>query len=197
MLTTTFRKGLSIQHWAHGLAEITAGEFAADEVQDYIFEKPILIESLAPYTFFSSKSYTRNLIFKTDFLECLVLCWDVGQSTCVHNHDHKTGWMYLAEGRLFVQNYRVAERDEVRRIGRLVPTEATELDARHGACVDKEQAIHRVSNLARYQQRAISVHVTHQAMTQCEVYSLQQGTYEIMKLSRTSEFGRLNPGVEL
>ena len=197
MLTTTIRTGVPIQHWAQCIAEITAGGFAADDVQDYMFENPISLESLAPYTFFSSKSYTRNLIFKTDVLECLVLCWDIGQSTCVHNHDQKTGWMYVADGRLFVQNYRLAERDEARRIGRLVPTEATELDSRHGACVDKEQALHRVSNLASYQQRAISVHVTHQAVTECEVYSLQQGTYEVKKLSRTSEFGRLNPGVEL
>ena len=111
MLTTTIRTGVPIQHWAQCIAEITAGGFAADDVQDYMFENPISLESLAPYTFFSSKSYTRNLIFKTDVLECLVLCWDIGQSTCVHNHDQKTGWMYVADGRLFVQNYRLAERD--------------------------------------------------------------------------------------
>jgi hypothetical protein len=46
-------------------------------------------------------------------------------------------------------------------------------------------------------QETISVHVYQQPMSHCEVYSLQTGNYEVVQLSYTSEFGRLNLGVSL
>jgi hypothetical protein len=54
-----------------------------------------------------------------------------------------------------------------------------------------------ICNLPKYKKRAISVHIYEQPMTHCEIYSLQKGTYEVVELAYTSEYGRLNPGVEL
>jgi len=166
-------------------------------VQQYILQHGILPSSLEPFTFYSSERYTRNLIFKNDVFECLALCWDIGQSSSIHDHNDKLGWIYLASGRLFVQNYHVEQRDPLQHTCRLIPTEASELGADQAAYVDREQAVHKVCNLPRFQQRAISVHVYQQPMSQCEVYSLQTGTYELVQLSYTSELGRLNPGMRL
>jgi predicted metal-dependent enzyme (double-stranded beta helix superfamily) len=188
---------LQIHEWVQGLAGIRDTEFTQENVQQYILQHGILPSSLEPFTFFSSERYTRNLIFKNDVFECLALCWDTGQSSSIHDHNDKLGWIYLASGRLFVQNYLVEERDPVQRTCRLLPTEACELGADQAAYVDREQAVHKVCNLPRFKQRAISVHVYQQPMSQCEVYSLETGTYEVVQLSYTSELGRLSPGIKL
>jgi len=188
---------LQIQDWVHGLAEIPTREFTRENVRNYIQQHAILPSSLGHYTFFSRERYTRNLIFKNDVFECLALCWEIGQSSPIHDHDNKLGWIYLASGRLFVQNYRVEERDSIRFTCRLVPTDAAELGVERAAYVDKDQAVHKVCNLPRFNQRAISVDVYQRPISRCEVYSSQSGTYEVMGLSYTSEFGQLCPGVKL
>jgi cysteine dioxygenase len=95
------RAELHIQDWVQSLAELLAAQFTQDNVQQYILQHGILPSSLEPFTFFSSERYTRNLIFKNNVLECLALRWDFGQSSSIHDHNDKLGWMSLASGRLF------------------------------------------------------------------------------------------------
>ena len=197
MSTPALHPVLSIQDWVQGLSEIPASQFTQENVQHYVLQHAVDPQSLKPYAFFTPQRYGRNLIFKNDVFECLALCWDIDQSSSIHNHNDRLGWIYLAEGRLFVQNYTVQNRDPLHHTCRLSPTDSCELGASHSAYVDKEQAVHKVSNLPRYQQRAVSVHVYQQPMSQCEIYSLEAGTYEVVQLSYTSELGRLNPGVKL
>src|SRR6516225_10925011 len=102
---------LSIQDWVRVLTTVPANEFSHDHVQRHIFERTIERSSLEPYVFFSSSHYTRNMIFKNNAFECLAICWGIGQSTAIHDHNDKSGWIYLVEGRLFVQNYIVEARD--------------------------------------------------------------------------------------
>lgn len=186
---------LDVHQWVNGLARIPASEFSQENVQRYIQQHAIVRDSLKPYTFFSPRRYTRNLIFKNEVFECLALCWDIGQSSAVHNHSDRLGWLYLSSGRLFVQNYSVAAQDSLRQTCRVIPTDSVELHAGKAADVDREEGVHRVCNLPRFQERAISVHVYQQPMAQCEVYSLDTGTYETVSLTYTSEYGLLNPGV--
>jgi cysteine dioxygenase len=190
----TLVTGLPIQDWVQGLAGIPEEKFTSDNVQEYIRRHTIEQQSLKPYLFFSPQHYTRNLIFKNDVFECLAVCWDIGQQSAIHDHNDKTGWVYLAMGRLFIQNYRVEERDPVRRTCRLVPTDGVELSADQAGFVDKEEDVHKVCNLPRFSERAVSVHIYRQPMSGCQVYSLQSGTYEEAKLEYSSEFGCLCPG---
>jgi len=191
------RAELSICDWIRGLAEIPADEFDQDHVPRYIFEHAIERSSLEPFIFFSSRHYTRNLVFKNNVFECLVICWDIGQSSAIHDHNDKSGWICLVDGRLFVQNYAVEARDIVHRTCCLIPTGAVELAGDRPTFIEKEQNVHKVSNLARYARRAISVHVYQQPMSQCEIYCPGTGPYEVVQMSYTSEFGRLSSGVML
>ncbi len=46
------------------------------------------ISELNAYLNFSDVKYQRNLVFKNDYFEVLVLCWKPGQVTPIHNHRH-------------------------------------------------------------------------------------------------------------
>jgi predicted metal-dependent enzyme (double-stranded beta helix superfamily) len=194
--TRTSRE-LPILEWVEGLAAVAAKNFTQDDVQGYVFQHNIAASSLQPYTFFSKHKYTRNLIFQNDLFQCMAVCWEIGQSSPIHDHNDKMGWMYLADGQLYVQNYRVDGRDPANRCCRLVPGDGAELGGDNNTCVDKDENVHMICNLPKYKKRAISVHIYEQPMTHCEIYSLQKGTYDVVELAYTSEYGRLNPGVEL
>jgi cysteine dioxygenase len=196
-MITKLQTELSILDWVRGLAAISAQEFTEANVLRYLTHNGIDRPTLTPYLFFSSKCYTRNLIYKNDVFECLAVCWDIGQSSSIHDHSSRLGWMYLVEGRLFVQNYSIEARDTLRRTCRVVPTNFAELSVKKMADVDHEDGVHKVCNLRHFQRRAISLHIYQRPMDQCEIYSLENGTFETINLSFTSEYGRLCPGISL
>src|ERR1700741_390384 len=70
---------VSIDQFVNGLREIPEEDFHPGPVYDYIKNRLVDMDSLAPYTFFSKNHYTRNLIFKNDLFELLSICWEVGQ----------------------------------------------------------------------------------------------------------------------
>jgi predicted metal-dependent enzyme (double-stranded beta helix superfamily) len=48
----------------------------------------------------SSKKYTRNCMYKDELFELILLCWNEGQETSIHNHDGEDCWVYLLEGEM-------------------------------------------------------------------------------------------------
>ncbi len=88
----------------------------------------------APYLFWNSQHYTRNLIDKTDLYELLAICWEVGMSSSIHNHKDQNCWMAAPIGRLQVHNYRVLEEDLGAQHCNIVPTDVVEITAFQPGC---------------------------------------------------------------
>ena len=63
------------------------------------------LESLAPWVAFGAERYTRTRLHRSDRFELLLLCWERGQATPVHDHDGQAGWFTVLEGALGVQEY--------------------------------------------------------------------------------------------
>jgi cysteine dioxygenase len=187
---STPRTPVSISDWVQKLAAIPSSEFTHDNVQRIIESHSLLLESLEPYIVFSPERYTRNLIFKNEIFECLAMCWDIGQSSGVHDHNDRLGWMYLASGRLFIQSYRIESRDPATRTCRLTATYGVELNAAQASDVDREHGVHKVSNLPKFGERAVSLHLYQLPMESCEVYSLEHGTYATVPMAYTTEYGQ-------
>jgi cysteine dioxygenase type I len=191
---------LAISDWVKNLAAIGESQFTLEHVQDYILRHAVRPQTLDKYLFFSKGNYTRNLIFKNDVFECMAICWDVGQSSRIHNHRDQNCWMSAPIGRLKVQNFRVENRHsegEHRGTCRLVATDIYEMDGAHPAYVNPLEPVHQVLNLPEYNQRAVSLHVYSKPFDICEVYYRDQGTYTDVPLHYTSEYGRLHPDEKL
>ena len=188
---------LTISDWVRNLAAIPERNFSLENVQDYILHHAVRPESLEKYLFFSKGSYTRNLIFKNEVFECMAICWEVGQSSRVHNHRDQNCWMSAPIGRLKVQNFHVDERDSSHGTCHLTPTDIYEMDAGHPAHVNPLEPVHQVLNLPEYNQRAVSIHVYSKPFDMCEVYYRDQGTYADVPLHYTSEYGKLHPDEKL
>jgi len=183
---------IGIDEFVEGLKNLPV--FAPADVFAYIQKHPVAPESLRRYLFFSPASYTRNLIFKNDWFELLALCWDIGQSSRIHNHCGQQCWMAVPIGKLKVQNYSVEEQDPKTKRCRLAVSTSYWMTPDSPAQVDQNEPVHAVVNLAESRARAVSLHIYSNPIDSCEVYSLETGTYRDVPLHYTSQYGRLEAG---
>ncbi|HUL17267.1 MAG TPA: cysteine dioxygenase family protein [Terriglobales bacterium] len=188
---------LEISDWVKELASIPERSFTLETVQDFVLQHLVRPKSLDKYLFYSKGNYTRNLIFKNEIFECLAICWEIGQSSRIHNHRDQNCWMSAPIGRLKVQNFRVEERNASDGSCRLVPTESCEMDATHPAFVNPTEPVHQVLNLPEFKQRAVTIHIYSKPFDSCEVYLREKGTYSDVPLHYTSEYGQLHPDEKL
>ncbi|MCK6445037.1 MAG: cysteine dioxygenase family protein [Planctomycetes bacterium] len=52
------------------------------------------------FALFDKRSYARNLLHKDELFELILLCWDAGQVTPIHDHRGQRCWMGVLEGRV-------------------------------------------------------------------------------------------------
>lgn len=189
---------VSIEHFISGLCSIPEERFTVGVVFDFLKSRAVERKDLNPYLFFSKNHYTRNLIFKNELFELVAVCWEVGQSSQIHDHHEQKCWMSMPFGRLRIQNYSIVEKDERTNFCRVEPTDAFDIHPLEPAAeVDPAEPVHKVSNLPEFNQRAVSLHIYSRPFSTCVVYSPQKNEYRQTPLSYASVYGRLCEGVRL
>ncbi len=160
-----------------------------DHVRELLRASPADPESLSRYLIWDGQHYTRNLIDKTPLYELLAICWEPGQGSSIHNHHNQMCWMAAPIGKLRVQNYRVLREDSKTGVCDLEPSDTVEISPNSPTAVNPLQPVHKVSNPAEWNQRAVSLHVYSRPFDRCLVYSQEQHKCGEIHLSYTSEFG--------
>jgi cysteine dioxygenase len=161
-----------------------------EQLRRFLQDTPLNPESLAPYLTWDRQHYTRNLIDKTPLYELLAICWEVGQSSSVHNHRDQNCWMAVPIGRLLVENFHVVREDTSLGTCSIKSTETVEMNISHPCAVDPLAPVHRVLNPRGFNQRAVSVHVYSRPFDTCVVYSAEQGTCGEIQLRYNTEYGK-------
>ena len=183
---------VSIQDFTAALRKIPAFAFdGTDQVFDFLKVTPVVSDTLAPYLNWDRQHYTRNLIDKTPLYELIAICWEVGQSSSVHNHQGQNCWMAVPMGRLLVQNYRTISQDPTGGKCKLESTNRVEMNPGNPCRVDPREPVHSVLNPREFNERAVSLHVYSRPIDSCVVYSPEKGTCGVIKLHYTTEYGKL------
>ncbi|HEX8638213.1 MAG TPA: cysteine dioxygenase family protein [Pyrinomonadaceae bacterium] len=190
-------KTVKIENLIEGLREIPDAEFQCDNVYRYLAENSVEVDSIAPFFFWSEKFYTRNLIYKDERFELMVLCWDKGQVSRVHNHADQMCWMTVPVGRLRGQNFRAAEIDEEKRLCWLEETDCFDLSDCLAAKVELEEPIHQILNLPEFGERAVSLHIYSKPFDKCLSYCRETNRVSEVPLFYTSVKGELCEGIKL
>lgn len=180
-----------------GLKGISDDEFTCQNVYEFLGDNPVKVDSITKYFYWSPSFYTRNLVFKDDRFEMMVICWEKGQVSRVHNHSEQKCWMTVPVGRLRGQNFGIEEIDEGRGYCKLVETDTFELSDCLAAKVELEEPIHQVLNLAKYDERAVSVHIYSKPYDRCLSYCRDTHTFKEVPLFYTSIDGKLCDSVTL
>src|SRR5438093_6346243 len=188
---TTVAKQVSIQDFVAELQKFPEAAFRETEsIRSFLQNMPVNANSLSSYLTWDRQHYTRNLIDKTPLYELVAICWEVGQSSSVHNHRDQNGWMAVPIGRLQVENFRVLAQDLDSGKCRLEPSDTCEMNSAHPCAVDPLEPVHRVLNPRDFNERAVSLHVYSHPFNTCVVYSPQQGTCGVIQVHYNTEYGR-------
>jgi len=196
-MSETMMNRISINNLVEELREIPDEEFVCENVYNLLSRRPVEVDSLQKYVFWSNDFYTRNLIYKDDRFEMMAVCWEKGQVSRVHNHSDQKCWMMVPVGRLQGQNFSVEEFDESRGHCKLSETNKFELSDCLAAKVDLEEPIHQVLNLAEFGERAVSIHIYSKPFDRCLSYCRDTDTFKEVRLYYTSVDGILCDGVRL
>jgi cysteine dioxygenase len=99
---------------ADRLAGLTEAPSLA-QVHEWVARARITAAEICDYRRFRAGAYARNRVFRTDALEMLVLCWEPGQCTVIHDHDGSFGVVRVLEGELSETLYHQDDEGVLRR----------------------------------------------------------------------------------
>ncbi len=191
MGTRALSRPVSIQDFVAELRKFTEPAFTKiDEIIRFLQSTPVSSDTLTPYLTWDRQHYTRNLIDKTTLYELVAICWEIGQSSSIHNHREQNCWMAVPVGRLLVENFRTISQDLSAGACELETSDTVEMNPRQPCAVDPVEPVHRVYNPREFNQRAVSLHVYSRPFDTCVVYSQEQRTCGVIKLHYQTEYGK-------
>ena len=191
MSELTVSPRVSIDELVRKLHEFPVAAFDhTEEILSLLTKMPVAERSLAPFLCWDRQHYTRNLIDKTELYELVAVCWEVGQSSSVHNHRDQNCWMAAPVGKLLVENFHVEFQDIEAGTCRLLASNTVELTAANPCAVDPREPVHRVVNPRETKQRAVTLHVYSRPFDTCVAYSPEQGTCGDIRLHYNTVFGK-------
>eukprot|EP01062_Namystynia_karyoxenos_P017838 TRINITY_DN1660_c0_g2_i1.p1 TRINITY_DN1660_c0_g2~~TRINITY_DN1660_c0_g2_i1.p1 ORF type:complete len:411 (+),score=121.97 TRINITY_DN1660_c0_g2_i1:96-1235(+) len=115
--------------------------------------------------------YTRNLLFKNENFELILMCWPPHSQSSIHCHDQSSCWVRIVEGEVWEVQYEIPQLDRkfieaqmenptgaIGRCGRLKELGDTRLSPGGRTCayVNNTIGVHRVEN--RSDQPAYTLH---------------------------------------
>jgi cysteine dioxygenase len=178
---------VSAEQFVDGIRRLSEGLITKQKIYDYLVAYEIRPDDLETYKQWLPDRHTRNKIFRNDMIEVMLICWPIGAVTPLHTHNGQLGWMTMIDGKLLVENYHKIDcnRPENQQVvGMDCLAGATKIDMEHlqnelaipGGplnTVDKTQTIHRIRNLAEWNERAVSMHVYSRPIDSCVVFDME------------------------
>jgi cysteine dioxygenase len=141
------------------------------------------------HVLYDASTYTRNLVARCAEFELLVLCWNVGQQSPIHNHAGQHCWMAVLDGEIEEAHY--AFPDAGCAAGPLAPGRSLRFAAGKVAYIDDEIALHRVRPVPGTS--GVTLHLYSKPIDVCQVYDETTGGVVLRRLAYHS----LEPGQAL
>jgi cysteine dioxygenase len=177
----------TVGDFVEGLRLIEAEVITKQRVFNFLSQLNLRSEALAPYVHWNEGFYTRNLIYRDELFEVLILCWRPGQKTPVHSHNGQLGWMTTVQGEMAIHEYRYVrcsspENQNVVGMdclagGRNVELQhlrsASSTNDGNVATVDKMQTIHQIENTETAKSGSVTLHVYSKPIDSCVAFDLR------------------------
>lgn len=149
-----------------------------------LFDRLSIPESLLQeHTHFSRDSYCRSLLCRTPRFDMLILGWQPGQCSTIHDHFSSLNVTRVIRGRLTQRLYRKLEQNEKGQV--LVEmTEEEHLDSGLATQLDAG-GIHQMGNES--DEPLVTLHVYSEPLAEITVFNPESGTADRMRLRYSLE----------
>lgn len=138
------------------------------------------------YEHFVPGAYARNLVHLCERYELIVICWDVGAASPIHDHSGARCWMGALQGEIQETLFDTPT-------GGAAPTARSDRILKTGqvAFITDEIALHEIRTAG--DQPAVSLHLYANPIRTCKTYCGETGAIEGRQLSYYSIKGELQP----
>ncbi len=152
-------------------------DFKGDSVDRYLACHSMNQDDFLPFIYFREDTYGRNLVFKNEAFELLVLTWLPKQRTPIHDHAGQRCWMSLLQGELCFRNYRPEEDGN-----QMIPLGPCEFHKTGEAVyIDDGIGTHSIANATH--KPAISVHLYAGPIPSCRIYDEAAKKFDWIELA--------------
>lgn len=115
----------------------------------------------------NQKHYTRNCIVRTEDFELLVICYEPGQSTSIHDYSTEEAWVHGIMGSLVEERFQAPSGGSLRKVS------SAKLDVGSFSYLHNGRSIHRYINNTT--ERAVSLNLYARPLRQWKVYDERSG----------------------
>ena len=119
-----------------------------------------------PHARFSERRYARNLVHKEREFEIMVMCWNAGQRSSIHDHAGSLGGIRILRGE-------ITECLFVRAANGMIKSLSSADYVIEQTRVEETSLIHQISNLQAENATTVSVHIYVPPLVRMNVYSLE------------------------
>ena len=118
-------------------------------------------DEFLPYENWKKEGYTRNCIARNSRFELVLLCWNAGDATPIHDHDGQKCWVYQIKGSISEKRYEYANEQLIERL-------RTTLNPGKLTYMDDTMGFHSLVNES--EERATTLHVYMNPIDSCEYF---------------------------
>ena len=129
---------------------------------------------VASYASWSSEKYTRNCVEINDRFELILLCWEPGQKTPIHDHGGEECWVYFINSEFEEIIYTTSESEL---------EEKQSVKVTHGAVtyMTDFMGVHSLQNVG--DTRGYSLHLYAEPIKSCNVFNDSSAEFELKEMN--------------
>ena len=132
------------------------------------------IHTLEEYSSWSDECYTRNCIEENEKFELILLCWEKGQQTPIHDHGGEECWVKIINGEFKETIFKT--------------TESGELEVENSFVLKEDEisymidfmGFHSIENIS--DGRSMSLHLYAKPIRNCNIFDEDLKTFEMKNL---------------
>jgi cysteine dioxygenase len=138
-------------------------------LQELLTASDVTVEDLKAFVRFGTENYQRNLVAIGKWYEVLVICWQSGQRSPIHNHARSTCGLKVLEGTCSETLFAHSP------CGQVVALSTSEKHA-GDICASEDDDTHQVSNLQAPGSNLVTLHIYSPPLRAMEKFSITGGT---------------------
>ncbi len=132
-----------------------------------------------PYATFSPTSHTRNCLELNERFELILLCWEPGQMTDIHDHGGEECWVYFMDSQFEEIIY---ERSH----SKLSQTQSKTANNGSISYMSDFLGVHSLKNAGK--RRGFSLHLYAKPIMSCNVFNSLSDSFEEKKMTYDTQF---------
>ena len=150
-LNTAYTAGASGIAWLISVLESSSRALLPKELAELFRTAQLKPSDVQDWTLFDPKIYARNRVVRSQYAELLIMCWNPGQLTPIHDHTGSACAVQVISGAITEITYKPAAN------GMLTPLSSRRYDPGAITC-SNDRDIHQLGNLEPAPAQAVTMH---------------------------------------